>query len=500
MASRMLGAPSAFKREGQFLRGLQPQVLRPDAKHSLLLQLGPIGGPRATVLNELGQFNPSIVRAPSRLCSRCEFVATVRVDTLHQCNASSPLYLPKAKRGQHHFTGTALVVLDASYRVLGRTWLLNAPKDQISRTSDKRMADHWVVSDGSSDGFAPTWSKPIFDVRLFDFDGHIFATSVCPHYRCPFVVAHVQITAEQTADGGLRSLRAWQSEKMTARDAWARGRNQALFRAQEASGQPELMVQPWPGLIASFGHVELTTARFSCRAKPGSGDGPDVVKGDRRACGPTPTGARVTLPVLARVGNVPRAMRTEAGAFQDSLTLQHNETMNWGALGARGDGEVPSSAWAQTSKKQRFSQLSSTAHLVRIGKQGAASCEALLGVAHLHRTSMCSREFVEGDSRREFAWGSCYTHAFYLLEPRPPYGLMATSPEFCIASDSNPDDCESIQFVSSLALRERQPESALLLAYGANDCVPTLAELTLARVWQLMSPLRSGMLAECFGQ
>ena len=77
---------------------------------------------------------------------------------------------------------------------------------------------------------------------------------------------------------------------------------------------------------------------------------------------------------------------------------------------------------------------------------------------------------------------------------------MATSPEFCIASDSNPDDCESIQFVSSLALRERQPESALLLAYGANDCVPTLAELTLARVWQLMSPLRSGMLAECFGQ
>ena len=115
MASRMLGAPSAFKREGQFLRGLQPQVLRPDAKHSLLLQLGPIGGPRATVLNELGQFNPSIVRAPSRLCSRCKFVATVRVDTLHQCNASSPLYLPKAKRGQHHFTGTALVVLDASY-------------------------------------------------------------------------------------------------------------------------------------------------------------------------------------------------------------------------------------------------------------------------------------------------------------------------------------------------------------------------------------------------
>ena len=102
-------------------------------------------------------------------------------------------------------------------------------------------------------------------------------------------------------------------------------------------------------------------------------------------------------------------------------------------------------------------------------------------------------------ARREFAWGSSYTHAFYLLEPRPPFGLVATSPEFCIASDDDPGDCESIQFVSSLTLLSRQPEPALLLAYGANDCVPKLAELSLARVWGLLSPLRSGMLAECFG-
>ena len=486
----MLGARDVFARDGQFLRGLQPQVLRPDTKHSLLLQLGAIGGPRSAVLNELGQFNPSIVHAPPGLCLRCAFVATIRVDDLHQCNASSPLYMPKSKRGPNHFTGTALVVLDASYQVLGRTWLLNAPKDQLSRASDRRMADHWVVADGSSDAFAPTWSKPVFDVRLFNWDGHIFATSVCPHYRCSFVVAHVQITAEHV-DGGLKSLRAWHSEKMTARAAWARGRNQALFSAQTPSGQPELMVQPWPGLTASFGRVELTTARFACRAVPGSADGPGVSKGDRRTCGPTPTGTRVTLPVLARVGDVPRAKRSEAGAFQGTLMLRYNETVNWGALEARGDEAVPTSAWARTSKKQRFSRLSSTAHLVRIGKQGAGSCEALLGVAHLHRTTMCAR--------REFAWGSCYTHAFYLLEPRPPFGLVATSPEFCIASDEDPGDCESIQFVSSLTLLSRQPEPALLLAYGANDCVPKLAELSLARVWGLLSPLRSGVLAECFG-
>lgn len=491
MAERMLGARDVFARDGQFLRGLRPQVLKPDAQHSLLLQLGAIGGPRSVVLNELGQFNPSLVRAPSGLCPRCAWVATVRVDALHQCNASSPLYLPKASRGANHFTGTAVVALDAQYRVIGRTWLLNAPKDQISRAADRRMADHWVVADGTSDAFAPTWSKPVFDVRLFDWDGHIFATSVCPHYRCPFVVAHVLLTAEQTADGGLRSLRAWQSEKLTAQPAWARGRNQALFRARRTpSGPLELMVQPWPGLVASFGQLDLTTARFACRANPGSADSEGVVKGDRRACGPTPTGVRVTLPVLARVGDMPREGRTKAGAFPVDLRLLHNETAAWSALGARGDEAVPSTAWAQTSKKQRFSRLSSTAHLVRISRQGAGACEALLGVAHLHRTEMCSR--------REFAWGSCYTHAFYLLEARPPFGIVATSAEFCIASTNDPGDCESIQFVSSLSLLAREPDPALLLAFGANDCQPRLAEISLERVWGLLSPLRSGVMGECF--
>ena len=57
---------------------LRPQVLKPDAQHSLLLQLGAIGGPRSVVLNELGQFNPSPVRAPSepRLSAEFGFAAT----------------------------------------------------------------------------------------------------------------------------------------------------------------------------------------------------------------------------------------------------------------------------------------------------------------------------------------------------------------------------------------------------------------------------------------
>ena len=493
---RMLGAHDVFSSDASFLRGLRPSVLRPGKQHTLSLPLGVIGGPRGVALRELGQFNPSLVRAPPGLCPHCKFVMTIRVDQLHQCNASSPLYLPKRKRGADHFIATAVAVLDFKYRVLGRTWLMNAPKDQLSKANDRRMSDHWVVADGSSGAFAPTWSKPVFDVRLFEWDGHLLATSVCPHYRCRFAVAHVQITGEVTADGGVSSLRAWQSEKLVSGAEWARGRNQALFQAQRTpSGPLELMVQPWPGLVASFGQLEWSSVRFACRSRLRSNDKRGGIEaGDRRACGPTPSGTRVTLPVLERAGDVTRAESTEANAFLVNLPLLHNETAAWSALGARGDEAVPETKFASTSKKRRFSQLSSTAHLVRIGRPrglktrsllpGAppVSCDALLGVAHLHRTGLCARH--------DFAWGSCYTHAFYLLEPRPPFGVVATSSEFCIASTEDASDCESVQFVSSLTVDDLSLEGdTLLLAYGANDCAAKIAEISLQRVWEMLTPL-----------
>ena len=36
-------------------------------------------------------FNPSIVPAPRGLCQRCAYVASLRVDSLHQCNNLTPL-------------------------------------------------------------------------------------------------------------------------------------------------------------------------------------------------------------------------------------------------------------------------------------------------------------------------------------------------------------------------------------------------------------------------
>ena len=57
-------------------------------------------GQSASRRRRLHFYNPSISAAPSGLCPRCAYVATLRADVLHQCDASSPLYgeegLPRA--------------------------------------------------------------------------------------------------------------------------------------------------------------------------------------------------------------------------------------------------------------------------------------------------------------------------------------------------------------------------------------------------------------------
>ena len=102
-------------------------------------------------------FNPAITEAPRGLCPRCTYVLALRVDAMHQCNASSPLLrrnMPQSapgattsnRRGPTRqcsslmaqgcreigawFKGTALAVLDADRRLLGWTWLLPRPENQ----------------------------------------------------------------------------------------------------------------------------------------------------------------------------------------------------------------------------------------------------------------------------------------------------------------------------------------------------------------------------------
>ena len=91
------------------------------------------------------------------------------------------------------------------------------------------------------------------------------------------------------------------------------------------------------------------------------------------------------------------------------------------------------------------------------------------------------------------------------MEPHPPFRLLATSNEFCLASAQDPSDCESVQFVSGTSLDPAEPRwrqhavpgaeyqieaHALLLAYGINDCEAKLASLRLERVWGMLHPLQ----------
>ena len=94
-------------------------------------------------------------------------------------------------------------------------------------------------------------------------------------------------------------------------------------------------------------------------------------------------------------------------------------------------------------------------------------------------------------------WGFQYTHFLYALEPHAPFRVIATSREFCVAAEQDTSDCESIQFVSGLAVAPGG--STLLLSYGVNDCEAKVSKMPLERVWRMLQPLR-GLGGVCGGK
>ena len=175
-----------------------------------------------------------------------------------------------------------------------------------------------------------------------------------------------------------------------------------------------------------------------------------------------------------------------------------------------------------------FGGLSLTINLLKItrrrprGRADTVSarppCEAYLGVGHMHRgEGQTNRKLYRrrragtlpwGSAlprRQRFAFGFRYTSFFYTLRPRPPFETLAVSPEFCVGALQDSTDCESIQFISGLALSPTPPlpaggstvrnysataaNPALLMSYGVNDCEARLAKLPLNRVWSMLRPL-----------
>ena len=143
------------------------------------------------------------------------------------------------------------------------------------------------------------------------------------------------------------------------------------------------------------------------------------------------------------------------------------------------------------------STLSATANLLRIATTvKGAHCEALLGIGHLHHgQGYCLQMAAKGKScgrvpkffRSKIRWGFRYTHFFYTVDPRPPFGILAIAPEFCIASHQDPNDCETIQFAGGLAL---QGDDRLVVSYGVNDCEAKVGTILVDRVWGMLEPLR----------
>ena len=93
------------------------------------------------------------------------------------------------------------------------------------------------------------------------------------------------------------------------------------------------------------------------------------------------------------------------------------------------------------------------------------------------------------------------------MEPHPPFRLLATSNEFCLASAQDPSDCGSVQFVSGISSDPAEPQwrqhaapgadyqieaRTLLLSYGINDCEAKLALLRFESVWGMLQPLQPG--------
>ena len=143
-ADRMYGARAAFSATSErFLRGFTPVVLALDAPPQLLelprerlkFDGPPSLGPPAKA-HEMGMFNPSLARAPKGLCPRCAYLVSIRLDPLHQCDASSPLFVRqpygKAIATGAWFKGTAIGVADSSLNLLAWTWFLARPEDQES--------------------------------------------------------------------------------------------------------------------------------------------------------------------------------------------------------------------------------------------------------------------------------------------------------------------------------------------------------------------------------
>jgi hypothetical protein len=306
---------------------------------------------------------------------------------------------------------------------------------------------------------------------------------------------------------------------------WLQGRNQALFATQGTA--PTLLVQPWLGMVAALGAPRFTRKVYHCYDNHYDTLSVSEKWAHRHQCGPNPRNSTITLSVVDNYHKGFGGARLLDGAGVP-IAKRHHRTIRARAVA---QARASESGGRLGEMYTGGSRISTTANLVHIRRSNAAEpCTAYLGIGHIHRgegvlnrrkdaqrrhtgreapghrTGTAWSEFTLQEEA--FQFGSQYTHFFYTLSSRPPYSVIGTSSEFCIRSSQDPDDCESVQFVSGLALvaaddyatlnhtqrseraDSRSPRGAqLLLSYGVNDCEAKLAHVSLERIWGMLKPL-----------
>ena len=197
-----LGPPSRSLEPLRRFRLPVPRAVRPRGLARKLMRAG-YRSDCSPPPHSLRTYNPSLAVAPRNLvqaCPRCRYVVSLRVDAMHQCDASGA-YITG-------FKNAALAVMDADLEMLGWTWLYNEPHTQIDGQEGSALRTELGL--GLADA-APPWSSPFYDVRLFDFDGTLFATGVC---RCAtFDVVQLHVNATVGAAGGLEAYTKSQGAK-----------------------------------------------------------------------------------------------------------------------------------------------------------------------------------------------------------------------------------------------------------------------------------------------
>ena len=96
---------------------------------------------------------PSLARAPKGLCAlqlRCGGGRPAASMPRREPAPEARCWDAKEHRGQRLFKGTAVAALDSDLRVLGWTWLLNAPQHQVHSSPNP---SRWFVPVGAADRF-----------------------------------------------------------------------------------------------------------------------------------------------------------------------------------------------------------------------------------------------------------------------------------------------------------------------------------------------------------